>query len=79
MKKMGIPEDFIDWFWTMYTDLTVEIRVNQGRSEIIKVERRFTEGHPPSMAFFVIQLIPLIVSLEEVITGIKVEGKINKV
>ena len=35
MKKMRIPGEFINWFWTMYTDLTVEIRVNQGRSERI--------------------------------------------
>ena len=37
------------------------------------------EGHPPSMAAFVIQLIPLTVALEEIITGIKVKGKIHKV
>ena len=79
MKKLGIPEEFIKWFWTMYTDLTVEIRVNQGRSGRIMVERGFMEGHPPSMAAFVLQLVPLTYALEEVITGIKVNEKIHKV
>ena len=79
MKKLGIPEEFIKWFWTMYTDLTVEIRVNQGRSGRIMVERGFMEGHPPRMAAFVLQLVPLTYALEEVITGIKVNEKIHKV
>ena len=54
MKRIGLPESFVAWFWTLYNELTVEIRVNGCRSDRIKVERGFMEGHPPSMAAFVL-------------------------
>ena len=37
------------------------------------------EGHPPSMAAFVLQMIPLTNALEEVLTGILVKGVQDKV
>ena len=79
MKRIGIPESFIRWFWTMYNELTVEIRVNGCRSEKIRVERGFMEGHPPSMAAFVLQMIPLTVALEEILNGIEVHEVTHKV
>ena len=70
MKRMEFPQGFIDWFWTMYRGLATMIVVNRYKSEKIFIERGFMEGHAPSMAAFVIALIPLMISLEEVMTGI---------
>ena len=46
------------------------IVINRYKSEKIHIERGFMEGHAPSMAAFVIALIPLMTSLEEGMTGI---------
>ena len=70
MKHLGVPQRFIDWFWTMYKDLYVILVLNKYKSDKIYVERGFMEGHPPSMAAFVVSLIPLMHSLEEKLTGI---------
>ena len=70
MKRTGFPQDFMDWFWTMYSDLSTMIVVNRYKSEKIYIERGFMEGHAPSMAAFVIALIPLMTSLEEVMTSV---------
>ena len=70
IKRMEFPQVFIDWFWTMYSDLSTMIVVNRYKSEKIHIERGFMEGHAPSMAAFVIALIPLMTSLEEGMTGI---------
>ena len=70
MKHLGVPQPFIDWFWTMYKDLYVIIVLNKYKSDKIYVERGFMEGHPPSMAAFVVSLIPLMYSLQEKLTGI---------
>ena len=48
MKHLGVPQPFIDWFWTMYKDLYVIIVLNKYKSDKIYVERGFMEGHPPS-------------------------------
>ena len=70
MKHLGVPQPFIDWFWTMYNALYVIIVLNTYKSEKIYVERGFMEGHPPSMFSFVVSLIPIMHSLEEKFTGI---------
>ena len=80
MKAMRIPEEFISWFWMMYEDLGIMIVINKCKSEIIKVERGFMEGHPPSMAAFVVSMIPLMKHLEEGLTGIRTdEGRNHKI
>ena len=70
MTRLGVPADFISWFWAMYSDLFIVIVINRYKSEKIFIQRGFMEGHPPSMAAFVISLIPLMVSLEGVMSGI---------
>jgi hypothetical protein len=70
MKALKIPQEFISWFWMMYERLGIMIVINRYKSEVMKVERGFMEGHPPSMAAFVISMIPLMNNLEEVLTGI---------
>ena len=40
------------------------------KSEKIYVKRGFMEGHPPLMAAFVVALIPMMIALEEVMSGI---------
>ena len=70
MKAFKIPEEFISWFWMMYEKLGIMIVINRCKSEVMKVERGFMEGHPPSMAAFVISMIPLMTNLEEILTGI---------
>ena len=55
----------------MYEDLYVIIVPNQFKSEKIYVNRGFMEGHPPSMAAFVVSLIPLMKAIEEQMIGIE--------
>ena len=54
----------------MYKDLYVLIVLNRYKSEKMYVERGFLEGHPPSMAAFVVCLIPIMYAVEEIMTGI---------
>ena len=71
MTRLEVPQEFIDWFWAMYSELFIVLVINRYKSEKIFIHRGFMEGHPPSMAAFVISLIPLMCSLEEVMVGIK--------
>ena len=54
----------------MYKDLYVIIALNKYKSEKIYVNRGFMEGHPPSMAAFVVSLVPMMFAIEEKMTGI---------
>ena len=71
MKKIEVPQCFLDWFWMMYKDLYVIIVLNRYKSNKIYVKRGFMEGHPPSMAAFVVSLVPLMYCLEEKLLGIR--------
>ena len=55
----------------MYHNLHVVVVLNKYKSNEIAVERGFMEGHCPSMAAFVVALIPLMYALEEKIEGIE--------
>ena len=70
LKHLNLPVQFVEWFWMMYNELGIMIVINNFKSDVIKVERGFMEGHPPSMAAFVVAIIPLMVALESEITGI---------
>ena len=37
MKRLNIPKEFIKWFWMMYENLKIKIKVNNGISEGLKV------------------------------------------
>ena len=52
--------------------------MNGGKSKEMSVERGLMEGHPPSMAAFVLVLIPLMIILERILQGIEVECKRHK-
>ena len=66
--------------WAMYKDLAILIVINRYKSDKIYNERGFLEGHPPSMGAFVISLIPLMIALEEVMSGIvTAENKCHKI
>ena len=79
LNRLGIPIEFIKWFWMMYSDLGIQIVVNKYTSDKIYIERGFMEGHPPSMAAFVVSLVPLMHELERVISGITIKGKDHKI
>ena len=80
IQRLGIPQEFIDWFWSMYNELFIVIVINKYKSGKIRNERGFLEGHPPSMAAFCISMIPLMVSLEEVMSGIVTpDGRNHKI
>ena len=80
MKKLQIPVEFIDWFWMMYENLGIMIVINKYKSDILQVKRGFMEGHPPSMAAFVTTMIPLMIGLENVISGITTQDdQVHKV
>ena len=70
MVKLNIPVEFREWFWMMYHRLGVMIVINRYKSDILEVKRGFMEGHPPSMAAFVITMIPLMKAIEKVVSGI---------
>ena len=72
MKNLNVPEEFINWFWAMYYDLNVMVVINNYKSNKIPVKRGFMEGHCPSMAAFVVSLIPLMIVLEDKLEGIEV-------
>ena len=79
MIHIGVPELTRKWFWAMYKDLMVEIVINKRKSNRILVSRGVGEGMSPSMAAFVTVMIPLLISLEEVLEGIvSVGGKRHK-
>ena len=80
MNQLGIPESISNWFWAMYKELYIVIVINRCKSEKIRNERGFMEGHPPSMVGFVISLIPMMLVLEEVMSGIVTrDGKCHKI
>ena len=81
MKHLKIPQDFIDWFWAMYSDLYIIIVINKYKSDKVFIKRGFMEGHPPSMAAFVISMIPMMTdAIEEKMTGIVTpDDKIHKI
>ena len=80
MERIKVPVVFIDWFKMMYKDLFIYVVINRYRSEKIYVKHGFMEGHPPSMAAFVVSLIPLMNTLEEEITGIvTTDNRIHKI
>ena len=54
----------------MYKDLYINIVINKYKSERVYIKRGFMEGHPPSMAAFVVSMIPMMNMLEENLTGI---------
>ena len=70
LEKLAVPKPFVDCFWIMYKDLYVIIALNKYKSEKIYVNRGFMEGHPPSMAAFVVSLVPMMLAIEEKMTGI---------
>ena len=80
MKHLKIPQEFIDWFWAMYRDLYIFIVINKYKSDRVFIKRGFMEGHPPSMAAFVISMIPMMTALEEKMIGIVTpDDKIHKI
>ena len=80
MRKFNIPTEFIEWFWTMYRKLGVMVVINRYKSDILQVKRGFMEGHPPSMAAFVVSIIPLMKALELVVSGITTpDDQVHKV
>ena len=80
MERIGIPEMFRNWFWSMYEELFIVIVLNKFKSGKIYNERGFMEGHPPSMAAFVISIIPMMTTLEEILSGIATsDGKCHKI
>ena len=48
MNRLRVPKVFVDWFWMMYSDLSIHIVINRCKSEGIINGRGFLEGHPPS-------------------------------
>ena len=70
MLRLGVPQPFIDWLRMMCEELYVVIFLNKVRSNKIYIKRGFMEGHPPSMAAFVVSMIPLMYTIEEQMAGI---------
>ena len=80
MRRFNIPDEFLEWFWTMYRKLGVMVVINKYKSDILQVKRGFMEGHPPSMAAFVVAIIPLMKALEMVVSGITTpDDQVHKV
>ena len=79
MKKIGFPGQFISWFWNLFRDAGIKISINNFGSSVLKNERGFFEGSPPSMAAWVVSSIALIIAIENSIQGIQLkDGRIFK-
>ena len=63
----------------MYRNLGIIIAINKCKSNVKKVQRGFMEGHPASMAGFVVSNVPLMIILENGIKGIKVKNKVHNI
>ena len=72
------PDSFLDWFWRMYKNLGIMKVVNSCKSDVLEVRRGFMEGHPASMAAFVTSLIPLMIRIDDKLTGLEVREKRHK-
>ena len=80
LEHLGVPSEFIKFFWNLYKDLGIVISVNQIKSNIIYNRRGFAEGSAPSMAAYVISTIALIKGLEDQLEGIQLpDNRIFKV
>ena len=71
MKRLNIPREFMKWFWMMYENLIIMIKVNNEISKGLKANRGFIDRHHPNMAAFVIQQIPLMIEMEKILQGSK--------
>ena len=79
MDTIGFPTSFSGWYWHMVKDMGIVISVNRCKSSVIKNERGFPEGFPPSMCCWVIAQMALIIGLEQKLTGIELkDGRIIK-
>ena len=70
MRKFKIPESFILWLKAMYDDLGIALVINNWISAKIPNKRGLMEGHSPSMQIFCIAMAPLLLALENKLTGI---------
>ena len=71
MDVLGFPSKFSKWFWHMVNDIGIVICVNRWKSSVIRNERGFMEGFPPSMPCWVLSSMALILALESKLEGIK--------
>ena len=79
MKKIGFPQGFVDWFWNMFKNIGIKISINRYGSSVIKNERGFLEGCPPSMAAWVVSSMALIIAIEKKVKGIQLkDGRVFK-
>lgn len=78
MRRLNFPDKFYRWFWNLYSSLGIKININNYSSNLIKNERGFMEGHPPSMFCFVISIIPLLNVLEKKLLGIEIGNEVFK-
>ena len=62
----------------MYDNIYIHIVINGYKSDKVYLKRGFMEGHPPSMAAFVISLIPLMYDIEKKVSGITLENKTHR-
>ena len=49
MKKLNIPQEFIDWFWSMYNNSNVRIKINDGEAVFV----RSSSVRPSPLTLFV--------------------------
>ena len=71
LEHIGVPSEFIKFFWNLYKDLGIIISVNRIGSNIIYNRRGFAEGSAPSMAAFVLSTLSLLRGLEDQLEGIR--------
>ena len=77
LKKLNLPEEFIFWTKSMYSDLGIKIVLNNWKSSKILNERGLMEGHPCSSFLFVVGILPLLIELQKRLKGIDIGDNVN--
>ena len=79
LEHVNIPALFGKWFWSMYKNLSLIVTLNGQKSEKIQQLRGLAEGHSASMPVFALAVAPILVAIENSITGIvTLDGKRHK-
>ena len=77
MRKFKIPEPFIIWLKAMYDELGIALVINNWISDKIPNKRGVMEGHSPSMQIFCLATAPLLLALENKLTGITIFDNVH--
>lgn len=72
MRKVKIPEMFINWIKTLYEDSTARVILNDKLGQPIKISRGVKQGCPLALYLYLLYIEPLLATIEKNIDGVKI-------